>query len=137
MEGYRLQVTASDTEPVKMDHGRVVVDKGIKVEILTADGMPYTCGELTFTVDAASPMTESENPKIYHHVDGALAEWDSWQNVKLSEDKKTLTTGNQITAPAEFLIDHWEPADGDLSGLAGGFLLHRLYPQKVQCICAE
>ena len=92
-----------------MDHGRVVVDKGIKVEILTADGMPYTCGELTFTVDAASPMTESENPKIYHHVDGALAEWDSWQKVKLSEDKKTLTTGNQITAPAEFLIDHWEP----------------------------
>lgn len=109
MGGYRLQVTASDTEPVKMDHGRVVVDKGIKVEILTADGMPYTCGELTFTVDAASPMTESENPKIYHHVDGALAEWDSWQKVKLSEDKKTLTTGNQITAPAEFLIDHWEP----------------------------
>ena len=109
MGGYRLQVTASDTEPVKMDHGRVVVDKGIKVEILTADGMPYTCGELTFTVDAESPMTESENPKIYHHVDGALAEWDSWQKVKLSEDKKTLTTGNQITAPAEFLIDHWEP----------------------------
>lgn len=109
MEGYKLQVTTSDTEPVKMDHGRVVVDKGIKAEIVTADGAAYT-GAVTFrfTVTSTEALTESESPKIYHHKDGKLVEWQNWEKVRLSEDRKTLTT-EELNAPAEFLIDHWEP----------------------------
>ena len=80
-------------------------------------------------------MTESENPKIYHHVDGALAEWDSWQKVKLSEDKKTLTTGNQITAPAEFLIDHWEPLTETYLDWPGASYSMAISSERTMCLC--
>lgn len=111
LDGCKLSVSTTETETVKMDHGEVVVDKGIAVKIVNADGTDCTasvqCNGITIT--ATEAMTESASPKIYHHEDGELKEYGSWQNVSLSEDRKTLTTGENFALPAEFLIDHWEP----------------------------
>lgn len=111
LDGCKLSVSTTETETVKMDHGEVVVDKGIAVKIVNADGTDCTasvqCNGITIT--ATEAMTESASPKIYHHENGELKEYGSWQKVSLSEDRKTLTTGENFALPAEFLIDHWEP----------------------------
>lgn len=111
LDGCKLSVSTTETETVKMDHGEVVVDKGIAVKIVNADGTDCTasvqCNGITIT--ATEAMTESASPKIYHHENGELKEYGPWQNVSLSEDRKTLTTGKNFALPAEFLIDHWEP----------------------------
>lgn len=111
LDGCKLSVSTTETETVKMDHGEVVVDKGIAVKIVNADGTDCTasvqCNGITIT--ATEAMTESASPKIYHHENGELKEYGPWQNVSLSEDRKTLTTGSNFGLPAEFLIDHWEP----------------------------
>ena len=111
LDGCKLSVSTTETETVKMDHGEVVVDKGIAVKIVNADGTDCTasvqCNGITIT--ATEAMTESASPKIYHHENGELKEYEPWQNVSLSEDRKTLTTGSNFGLPAEFLIDHWEP----------------------------
>lgn len=111
LDGCKLSVSTTETETVKMDHGEVVVDKGIAVKIVNADGTDCTasvqCNGITIT--ATEAMTESASPKIYHHENGELKEYEPWQNVSLSEDRKMLTTGNNFGLPAEFLIDHWEP----------------------------
>lgn len=111
LDGCKLSVSTTETETVKMDHGEVVVDKGIAVKIVNADGTDCTasvqCNGITIT--ATEAMTESASPKIYHHENGELKEYERWQNVSLSEDRKMLTTGNNFGLPAEFLIDHWEP----------------------------
>lgn len=111
LDGCKLSVSTTETETVKMDHGEVVVDKGIAVKIVNADGTDCTasvqCNGITIT--ATEAMTESASPKIYHHENGELKEYERWQKVSLSEDRKTLTTGKNFALPAEFLIDHWEP----------------------------
>lgn len=111
LDGCKLSVSTTETETVKMDHGEVVVDKGIAVKIVNADGTDCTasvqCNGITIT--ATEAMTESASPKIYHHENGELKKYEPWQNVSLSEDRKMLTTGNNFGLPAEFLIDHWEP----------------------------
>ena len=111
LDGCKLSVSTTETETVKMDHGEVVVDKGIAVKIVNADGTDCTasvqCNGITIT--ATEAMTESASPKIYHHENGELKEYERWQKVSLSEDRKTLTTGENFALPAEFLIDHWEP----------------------------
>lgn len=111
LDGCKLSVSTTETETVKMDHGEVVVDKGIAVKIVNADGTDCTasvqCNGITIT--ATEAMTESAYPKIYHHENGELKEYEPWQKVSLSEDRKTLTTGENFALPAEFLIDHWEP----------------------------
>lgn len=111
LDGCKLSVSTTETETVKMDHGEVVVDKGIAVKIVNADGTDCTasvqCNGITIT--ATEAMTESASPKIYHHENGELKEYGPWQKVSLSEDRKTLTTGENFALPAEFLIDHWEP----------------------------
>ena len=111
LDGCKLSVSTTETETVKMDHGEVVVDKGIAVKIVNADGTDCTasvqCNGITIT--ATEAMTESASPKIYHHENGELKEYEPWQNVSLSEDRKTLKTGKNFALPAEFLIDHWEP----------------------------
>lgn len=111
LDGCKLSVSTTETETVKMDHGEVVVDKGIAVKIVNADGTDCTasvqCNGITIT--ATEAMTESASPKIYHHENGELKEYEPWQKVSLSEDRKTLTTGENFALPAEFLIDHWEP----------------------------
>ena len=111
LDGCKLSVSTTETETVKMDHGEVVVDKGIAVKIVNADGTDCTasvqCNGITIT--ATEAMTESASPKIYHHENGELKEYGRWQKVSLSEDRKTLTTGENFALPAEFLIDHWEP----------------------------
>lgn len=111
LDGCKLSVSTTETETVKMDHGEVVVDKGIAVKIVNADGTDCTasvqCNGITIT--ATEAMTESASPKIYHHENGELKEYGPWQNVSLSEDRKTLTTEKNFALPAEFLIDHWEP----------------------------
>lgn len=111
LDGCKLSVSTTETETVKMDHGEVVVDKGIAVKIVNADGTDCTasvqCNGITIT--ATEAMTESAYPKIYHHENGELKEYERWQKVSLSEDRKTLTTGSNFALPAEFLIDHWEP----------------------------
>lgn len=111
LDGCKLSVSTTETETVKMDYGEVVVDKGIAVKIVNADGTDCTasvqCNGITIT--ATEAMTESASPKIYHHENGELKEYGPWQNVSLSEDRKTLTTGKNFALPAEFLIDHWEP----------------------------
>ena len=111
LDGCKLSVSATETETVKMDHGEVVVDKGIAVKIVNADGTDCTasvqCDGITIT--ATEAMTESASPKIYYHENVELKEYGPWQKVNLSEDRKTLTTGKNFALPAEFLIDHWEP----------------------------
>lgn len=111
LDGCKLSVSTTETETVKMDHGEVVVDKGIAVKIVNADGTDCAasvqCNGITIT--ATEAMTESASPKIYYHENGELKEYGSWQKVSLSEDRKTLTTGENFALPAEFLIDHWEP----------------------------
>ena len=111
LDGCKLSVSTTETETVKMDHGEVVVDKGIAVKIVNADGTDCTasvqCNGITIT--ATEAMTESASPEIYHHENGELKEYERWQKVSLSEDRKTLTTGENFALPAEFLIDHWEP----------------------------
>ena len=111
LDGCKLSVSTTETETVKMDHGEVVVDKGIAVKIVNADGTDCTasvqCNGITIT--ATEAMTESASPKIYHHENGELKEYEPWQKVSLSEDRKTLKTGSNFGLPAEFLIDHWEP----------------------------
>lgn len=111
LDGCKLSVSTTETETVKMDHGEVVVDKGIAVKIVNADGTDCTasvqCNGITIT--ATEAMTESASPKIYHHENGELKKYEPWQKVSLSEDRKTLTTGENFALPAEFLIDHWEP----------------------------
>ena len=111
LDGCKLSVSTTETETVKMDHGEVVVDKGIAVKIVNVDGTDCTasvqCNGITIT--ATEAMTESASPKIYHHENGELKKYEPWQDVSLSEDRKTLTTGENFALPAEFLIDHWEP----------------------------
>ena len=111
LDGCKLSVSTTETETVKMDHGEVVVDKGIAVKIVNADGTDCTasvqCNGITIT--ATEAMTESASPEIYHHENGELKKYEPWQKVSLSEDRKMLTTGNNFGLPAEFLIDHWEP----------------------------
>ena len=123
--GYYLIVKELPAEPIQENHGQVTIDHGFMFTVYDSAGnaKPFGfCGTLNITIASDHALTSSSDGDIYYHdaATGNLKAYQSWENVTLSADKKSVTA-TSFDCAKDILIDHWEPLDvtfGDYPGIA-------------------